>query len=62
MTINPISKNTTSFTNQARSGSDLTWDKADFPWNEAEGTWDNPVTPLSRQTKNTPSFVNQPKN
>ena len=51
----------TTFINQPKTPTGLTWDEATMTWNQAEGTWDysNDFTP---QTKNTTTFTNQSKN
>lgn len=56
------SKNTTTFTNENRSGYDITWDEAYFTWDEATGTWDYPKTVFVNQIKNTTTWSLQAKN
>lgn len=61
-TFTKQTKNTASFTNQSKTGKDLSWDEADHSWDDAQGTWDKQKSVFSKQTKNTASFNNQTKN
>ena len=61
MTLANETKNSASFTNQDRP-SGLTWDDANWTWDEAQNTLDLPIAPLSKQTKNSASFSNIAKN
>lgn len=58
--VTNIPKNIATPTNQERSSKDLTWNEADFPWDEATGTWNNPYA-INNQAKNTASPTNQAK-
>ena len=52
------SANTTALTNDSLAGSIATWDDMDIPWDEAEGTWDNPNTPFKKDAANTTTITN----
>ena len=52
------SANTTTLTNDSLAGSGATWDDMDIPWDEAEGTWDNPNTPFKKDAANTTTLTN----
>ena len=64
MTLDNPTKNTASFSNQTKSSENLIWNDANSTWDELapEATWDNPIMPLTEQTKNTATFVNLTKN
>ena len=52
------SANLTTLTNDSIAGSGATWDDFDIPWDEAEGTWDNPGTALKKDAANTTTLTN----
>ena len=51
-------KNSATFSNQDKTGQDLTWDEANFTWDDANGTWDTQYSSYVRQTKNSATFTN----
>ena len=51
-------QNTGTITNEVHGSSGLTWDEANFPWNEATGTWDNPYN-MTNEAQNTGSITNE---
>jgi len=61
LSLSNDSKNALSITNESKE-TGLTWDEADFIWNEAAGTWDVPGLPLIKETKNTLSITYENKN
>lgn len=58
--MNNQTKNTATPTNQAFSSASITWEDADFAYEDATGTWQNPYV-LTNQAKNTGSVTNQAK-
>jgi hypothetical protein len=59
-TWNNGTKDATSFANQAKGASSITWDQANLTWDQAQGTWDNPFE-WNNRTKDATSFSNQTK-
>ena len=60
ITITPETKNNLTITNEAKLSA-ITWDDADYTWNEATGTWDVPGVVLTRETKNNLTITNENK-
>ena len=52
------SANLTTLTNDSLAGSGVILDDFDIPWDEAEGTWDNPNTPFKKDAANTTVLTN----
>ena len=50
--------NTATPTNKVHSSQSMTWDSADFAWEDAAGTWDNPYN-MSNKSVNTASVTNK---
>ncbi len=62
-TFTKQTKNSTSFSNQAKTGKDESWDDADYSWDDAgQSKWDKQFSSFEKQTKNTATFNNQTKN
>ena len=61
ITITPETKNNLTITNEAKLSA-ITWDDADYAWDEATGTWDVSGVVLARETKNNLTITNENKN
>ena len=58
MALTNQAKNSSTPTNQEFSSSGLIWNDADFTWDEAAGTWNNPYN-FANQAKNSGIITNQ---
>lgn len=57
------SKTNVSLTNQAKGGETVTWDEAEFTWDESyPSTWDAVRTPMKRISKSNVTMTNVSKN
>ena len=64
MPITPTnqSQNSAPLTNEAKTGSTVTWDEAFMTWDEATGTWDNPGLPAQKESQNSTPLANESQN
>ena len=63
LSISNDSKNNLDVTNTDKTGSEITWDDADWSWDDSgSSTWDNPRRVLAKEDKNNLTISNESKN
>jgi hypothetical protein len=61
MTYTDTPRNSSTFTNQSKTGIAYTWNEATFSWDDASGTWDTPTSSYNKSARETTVFTDQSK-
>lgn len=63
LSISNDAKNSLSVTPEDKaSGSNITWDEADFTWDEGNFPWTNIGLPITKPSKNSLTILSEDKN